>query len=306
MAARLVLVLAVAFVLGCQVSSRAQLPSASTSLDTPEILTTISAVQSWSHDLLAGVASPAAPLSSVLLEESPELSGEQETVLRRARVLVAYGGPVDELLVNRYRELHGENATIIVLDPDAGNRHEWLNPVTARESIERLAQEFQVMHSADAERIASNAEALLARVEQAERRIRALQAPWSGTPVLVESRGLLPLIESYNFEAAAVFQRHRRRPPTSEETETWNETVSSLQRPLMVSTRQLAPGTIAPGENGPTVTLVVVNPLIAGFLGQYHYAHELERNALLTASSLRSVQLAGALADSAPPAEDSE
>lgn len=256
-------------------------------LEPAGVLTSFSAVQSWTAALLSGVDKPGL-VDPAFLSPRHEATPSQKARFARARYLVAWGGPVDEAVVKAFGA-SAPNATVLTAGPaGAEDRYNWLNPQAAAEAIRRLATQLREAYPDQAGRITQNEEALLGDLEALETHIGDLMTGLPSRRVLLDTSRLAPFVAANGLEMGGTLTNHPGRPLTDDEADRFQELMQRQENGVMLVASQQDPAVLRRGGAVPNVALVYIDPILEGYVGPQHYRSRMERNALVLSSALHS------------------
>ncbi|MBX3730517.1 MAG: zinc ABC transporter substrate-binding protein [Candidatus Sumerlaeia bacterium] len=257
-----------------------------TSPVTAKVLTTTSAVHSWAADLLDGVEKPVLLFDQTLTASEPGLSPAQIRLVESAAVLIALGGETDQFARQRFAELNADGALAVAYPNLAGAGWVWLDGRQAVTGVQTLAGELRALFPEQAARITRNEETLVRRIEAADRSVERRLAPVAGRAVFLHDGRLKPFAERYGLTVRDVISHRHGMAPTPEELTDFQNQARRVGRAVVLAGTQPGPEVLGIERDGVRPTLVLVDPVLAGYVGPGHFERQLERNALLVAAVL--------------------
>jgi ABC-type Zn2+ transport system substrate-binding protein/surface adhesin len=253
---------------------------------TAKVLTTTSAVHSWAADLLDGVERPVLLFDQTLTSSEPGLSPAQIRLVESAAVLIALGGESDQFARQRFAELNPEGALAVAYPNLAGAGWVWLDVRQAVVGVQALAAELRALFPGQTSRIAQNEERLVRRLEATDREVERRLAPVAGHGVFLQDGRLKPFAERYGLTVRDVISRRPGMAPTPEELTDFQNKVRRLGRGVVLAGTQPGRDVLGVERNGVRPVLVLVDPVLSGYVGPGHFERQLERNALIVAAVL--------------------
>jgi ABC-type Zn uptake system ZnuABC Zn-binding protein ZnuA len=254
---------------------------------TPEVATTAAFVQSWTSRLLDGVARPVLVFDQNLGGAEPKVSPAQATLLRSTRLLVSTGGEVDAFVrAARIRQAGEAAPQAAPYDETIARTWVWLDPARAAEGVRVLSEELQKVYPREAGRIADNETALVERHERLDARLSALAAPLRGRRVFLADAQLQPLADWLGLEVVEYLSHRQGMAPTGAEGETFRAALRREAAPVLVAGEQIPRDQFEKSEEDATVIVVVVDPVLVGYVGPQQYEQAMERNVLVLLAAL--------------------
>ena len=171
-------------------------------------------------------------------------------------------------------------------DPTVARTWVWLNPARAAEGVRELSKELRDVYPRDAERIAANEGELVERFGQLDVRLTALAAPLRGRRVFLADAQLQPLADWLGLEVVEYLSHRQGMAPTAAEGETFRAALRREAAPVLVAGEQIPRDQFEKSEEDATVTVVVVDPVLVGYVGPEQYEQVMERNVLVLLAAL--------------------
>ncbi|MDK2972271.1 MAG: zinc transport system substrate-binding protein [Candidatus Sumerlaeota bacterium] len=272
------LLCALFLVTACQRTADSGRPTAGA---TPEVITTAAFVQSWTADLLDGVEKPVVVFDQNLAADEPKIAPGQAALLANARLLVSTGTETDAF-IRAAREKEAASApTAAPFAMPAERTWIWLDLSQAIAGVRTLSTRLQDVFPQEAAKIAANETDLTARLEALDERLLRLAAPIRGSEVFLQDSRLTPFAEHYGLTVAGLLSHRQGMAPTSEEIEAFQRAAARHANPILLAGTQISGDVLEVGEESATVTLVIVDPVLAGYVGRGHYERAMEGNAMV-------------------------
>lgn len=260
----------------------------------PRVLTTISAVQSWTAFLLQDIEEPhlltAREVDAVLEAETLPSTGP----IPEASLLIAFDGTVDGRAVeafNEYPPPQGGTRTLLRVASDGAETYRWLDPREAVGHVSSLSIQLQERFPDKASAIAANEARLRAEIEALAPRMKQRVAAWEGEMLLTDSPAIEPMLSFLGIEGTNLL-----------EDIDGASALTAAQRKLVAERaeasrlRLLASGNI---DENPALAseaarlklrMVGIDPLIEGSMGPDHYVTRMEHNAQMLSLGLATAE----------------
>jgi len=275
------------------------------------IVTSFSAINSWTGSLLEGVQKPAALFYGNAKLSKEEMGRYQEGQLEAAEAIVIYGGPEDRWILDNLPGDKKKRPLITLMpenaSPDARPANKWLDVEHARKDIATLTDELVRNYKNKEDVIRKNAanyDQELAKLSDWSTR---LLAPYRGAKVALERPGIEPLLERHGIEVIGYLTLATDREPNAGEVKRFREMMSHMDPPVVVR---------APGEPSLSILrltldvpmrFIMVDPMVSGEAEPGHYVEQMRQNTINLALGLKGArEIAVAFTPAPTPVAGSE
>lgn len=270
------------------------------------VVTSFSAVQSWTASLLAGVREPAALFYGNADLHSAELLPEQVAQLARAEALILFGGHADEFIQPLFEKNRRKNAPVITLmtEEDFAGRdqhdHLWLDFEISRKAVDRLAEELVKLYPNRAEKIRENLEAYKLQLSSVQQEAAKLLEPYRGAEVLASHPGTAPGVEQFGITVKGYFMRTHGREPSVGDIAKFRDLAVSMGNPVVMRSPGELPAGLARMATEVPMRFAQFDPVESGEPKANHFVNQMRQNALNLALALRAQRQFGASFTPAP------
>jgi ABC-type Zn uptake system ZnuABC Zn-binding protein ZnuA len=258
------------------------------------IVTSFSAINSWTGSLLDGVQKPAALFYGNAKLSKEEMGGYQEGQLEAAEAIVIYGGPEDRWILDNLPKDKKKRPLITLLpedtSPDARPSNKWLDVEHARKDVATLTDELVRNYKNKEDVIRKNAanyDQELAKLSDWSNR---LLEPYRGAKVTLERPGIEPMLERHGIEVIGYLTTATDREPNAGEVKRFREMISHMDPPVVIR---------APGEMSISllrltldvpIRFIMVDPMVSGEAEPGHYVEQMRQNSINLALGLKGAR----------------
>lgn len=249
-----------------------------------DILTTLSAVQSWAAILLEDIVDTDLMQRETVLGSDDELTSIEKARLANARLLVAYDGQIDAQVVEDFREYHAkaDEAILYVAPNRTDSNFDWLEPIKAKVQVATLAKALISEGIVDEDSgLDARVRDLDARFDALEKSILSTLTDFSGQRVLVDDIRLKPWLEHYGLQVAGVLTFDAKDAPAQEDLDRFERIIGTLENPVCVITSPVSKAYLSERASDWNLRMVSFDTLQTGFVGRDHYFQQLEHNVFL-------------------------
>lgn len=262
--------------------------------DHPRVLTTISAVQSWTAFLLRDIEQPhlltAREIDAVLESKTRP----RESPLEQASLLIAFDGTVDKRAVDawgEYAEAPETPRPVLTIDSDADGKWLWLDPASAVDCVASLSRELQARYPEKATAIAANEAALRADIQAIGEAMRRQVAAWNGETLLTDGEGLQPMLGFLGMKPVDAFEDIDLAVAMSAESRARVAARAEQSRLRLLASGSIDENPVIAEEAAKLKLRVVgLDPLFEGAMGPGHYVRRMEHNAFILSLALASAE----------------
>lgn len=260
------------------------------------IVTSFSAINSWTGSLLDGVQKPAALFYGNAKLAQDEMGLYQEGQLEAAEAIVIYGGPEDRWILDNLPKDKKKRPLITLLSSDSTTATDsrpsnlWLDVDHARKDVTKLAEELARNYTNKQDVIRKNAanyDQELAKLADWSNR---LLAPYRGSKVVLERPGIEPFLERHGIEVIGYLTTATGREPNAGEVKKFREMVSHMDPPVVVR----APGEMSISLLRLTLDVpmrfIMVDPMVSGEAEPGHYVEQMRQNTINLALGLKGAR----------------